>query len=78
MWRKANGVAALDGTWNGTRQKIVWTGSENWSDKSLYNDEVTLGGLHERDGILGVALGLLEAPDLPAEPLADAQPCERL
>ena len=34
---------AVNGTWNGTPQRIVWTGSENWSDKSLYNDEVTLG-----------------------------------
>ena len=33
---------ALNGTWNGTPTRSVWTGSENWSDKSLHNDEVTL------------------------------------
>ena len=33
---------SLDGTWNGAPYRVVWTGSENWSDKSLHNDEVTL------------------------------------
>lgn len=33
---------ALDGTWSGTRQKIVWTGSENWSGLGYINDEVTI------------------------------------
>lgn len=33
---------ALNGHWDGRDQRIVWTGSENWSDKSLINDEVTL------------------------------------
>ena len=33
---------ALDGTWNGTRQKVVWTGSENWSGLGYINDEVTI------------------------------------
>lgn len=33
---------ALDGTWGGVAQKVVWTGSENWSDRSRANDEVTL------------------------------------
>jgi len=32
----------LDGTWAGKRQKIVWTGSENWSGLSFLNDEVTI------------------------------------
>lgn len=34
---------ALNGTWAGEGRRIVWTGSENWSNKSLQNDEVTLG-----------------------------------
>lgn len=34
---------ALNGTWAGKGRRIVWTGSENWSNKSLQNDEVTLG-----------------------------------
>jgi len=34
---------ALNGTWGGQGRRIVWTGSENWSNKSLQNDEVTLG-----------------------------------
>jgi len=34
---------ALNGTWAGAGRRIVWTGSENWSNKSLQNDEVTLG-----------------------------------
>ncbi|MGI8901601.1 MAG: phospholipase D-like domain-containing protein [Nocardioides sp.] len=33
---------ALDGTWAGRRQKVVWTGSDNWSGLSLLNDEVTI------------------------------------
>jgi phosphatidylserine/phosphatidylglycerophosphate/cardiolipin synthase-like enzyme len=33
---------ALDGTFAGRRQKIVWTGSDNWSDLSYLNDEVTI------------------------------------
>ena len=41
---------ALDGTWNGKRQKIVWTGSENWSGLGYINDEVTImiprAGIH--------------------------------
>jgi phosphatidylserine/phosphatidylglycerophosphate/cardiolipin synthase-like enzyme len=32
----------LNGTWKGTPQRVVWTGSENWSNKSLQNDEVTI------------------------------------
>ena len=32
-----------------------------------------LSGLHERDGVLGVALGLAEAADLGAQLLADRQ-----
>lgn len=32
----------LNGTWAGKGRRIVWTGSENWSGKSLMNDEVTL------------------------------------
>jgi phosphatidylserine/phosphatidylglycerophosphate/cardiolipin synthase-like enzyme len=32
----------LDGTWAGGPSRIVWTGSENWSDQSLHNDEVTI------------------------------------
>ena len=41
---------SLDGTWNGSRQKIVWTGSENWSGLGYINDEVTImiprAGIH--------------------------------
>lgn len=33
---------ALDGTWNGSRQQVVWTGSENWSGLGYINDEVTI------------------------------------
>ena len=33
---------SLSGTWNGAPYRVVWTGSENWSDKSLHNDEITL------------------------------------
>jgi hypothetical protein len=33
---------ALDGTFNGSRRKIVWTGSENWSGLGYINDEVTI------------------------------------
>lgn len=33
---------ALDGTWAGLQQKVVWTGSENWSGLGYLNDEVTI------------------------------------
>jgi PLD-like domain len=33
---------SLNGTWAGRRQKVVWTGSENWSGLSYLNDEVTI------------------------------------
>jgi len=33
---------SLSGTWAGHRFKGVWTGSENWSDVSRFNDEVTV------------------------------------
>ncbi len=33
---------SLNGTWNGVPSRIVWTGSENWSNASLHNDEITL------------------------------------
>ncbi|WP_041546782.1 MULTISPECIES: phospholipase D-like domain-containing protein [unclassified Nocardioides] len=33
---------SLSGTWAGEPFKGVWTGSENWSDVSRYNDEVTV------------------------------------
>ncbi len=33
---------SLNGTWQGAPARIVWTGSENWSNLSLRNDEVTL------------------------------------
>jgi phosphatidylserine/phosphatidylglycerophosphate/cardiolipin synthase-like enzyme len=33
---------ALDGTWGGAPYRGVWTGSENWSNKSLHNDEIVL------------------------------------
>lgn len=32
----------LNGTYGGAPLRVVWTGSENWSDKSEVNDEVTL------------------------------------
>ena len=32
----------LNGTYDRRPSHILWTGSENWADKSLYNDEVTL------------------------------------
>ena len=32
----------LNGSWAGKRQKVVWTGSENWSGLSFLNDEVTI------------------------------------
>lgn len=33
---------SLSGQWDGQPFKGVWTGSENWSDVSRYNDEVTV------------------------------------
>jgi phosphatidylserine/phosphatidylglycerophosphate/cardiolipin synthase-like enzyme len=32
----------LNGTYAGSPIRVVWTGSENWSDKSEVNDEVTI------------------------------------
>jgi hypothetical protein len=32
----------LNGTYDRQPSHILWTGSENWADKSLYNDEVTI------------------------------------
>ena len=31
---------ALSGTWGGAPYRGVWTGSENWSNASLHNDEI--------------------------------------
>jgi phosphatidylserine/phosphatidylglycerophosphate/cardiolipin synthase-like enzyme len=33
---------SVDGTWGGTATRAVWTGSENWSDVSLLNDELVV------------------------------------
>ncbi|WP_322919806.1 phospholipase D-like domain-containing protein [Nocardioides renjunii] len=33
---------SVDGTWDGSATRAVWTGSENWSDVSLLNDEVVV------------------------------------
>jgi hypothetical protein len=33
---------SLDGTWAGAATRAVWTGSENWSDVSLLNDELVV------------------------------------
>lgn len=33
---------SLNGTYAGAPLRVVWTGSENWSDKSEVNDEVTI------------------------------------
>ena len=33
---------SVDGTWNGSATRAVWTGSENWSDVSLLNDELVV------------------------------------
>lgn len=33
---------SVDGTWNGSPTRAVWTGSENWSDVSLLNDELVV------------------------------------
>jgi hypothetical protein len=33
---------SLDGTWDGSATRAVWTGSENWSDVSLLNDELVV------------------------------------
>ncbi len=32
----------VDGTWDGSATRAVWTGSENWSDVSLLNDELVV------------------------------------
>ena len=32
----------LSGTFEGRTRRILWTGSENWSDISLLNDELTV------------------------------------
>ena len=44
-WMSLNGVYAA------APMRVVWTGSENWSDKSEVNDEVTItiprAGAHE-------------------------------
>ena len=43
---------ALNGTYAGAPLRVVWTGSENWSDKSEVNDEVTITiprrGVHKK------------------------------
>lgn len=33
---------SVDGTWSGSATRAVWTGSENWSDVSLLNDELVV------------------------------------
>ena len=33
---------SLNGKWSGQQQKVVWTGSDNWSGLSFLNDEVTI------------------------------------
>jgi hypothetical protein len=33
---------SLNGKWAGKQQKVVWTGSDNWSGLSFLNDEVTI------------------------------------
>jgi hypothetical protein len=33
---------SVDGTWGGAATRAVWTGSENWSDVSLLNDELVV------------------------------------
>jgi len=33
---------SVDGTWGGAPTRAVWTGSENWSDVSLLNDELVV------------------------------------
>lgn len=33
---------SLNGTWAGKGQRVVWTGSENWSRVSFLNDEMTV------------------------------------
>jgi phosphatidylserine/phosphatidylglycerophosphate/cardiolipin synthase-like enzyme len=33
---------SVNGNWQGRPQRTVWTGSENWSDRSFNNDEVTI------------------------------------
>lgn len=33
---------SVDGAWDGSATRAVWTGSENWSDVSLLNDEVVV------------------------------------
>lgn len=36
-------MLTVNGTLNGAGAKAVWTGSENWSTMSFYNDELTIG-----------------------------------
>lgn len=42
---------SVDGTWDGSATRAVWTGSENWSDVSLLNDELVVmiprPGIHD-------------------------------
>jgi phosphatidylserine/phosphatidylglycerophosphate/cardiolipin synthase-like enzyme len=42
---------SVDGTWDGAATRAVWTGSENWSDVSLLNDELVVmiprQGIHD-------------------------------
>ena len=33
---------SVDGTWDGSATRAVWTGSENWSGVSLLNDELVV------------------------------------
>jgi phosphatidylserine/phosphatidylglycerophosphate/cardiolipin synthase-like enzyme len=33
---------SVDGAWDGSATRAVWTGSENWSDVSLLNDELVV------------------------------------
>jgi phosphatidylserine/phosphatidylglycerophosphate/cardiolipin synthase-like enzyme len=35
-------VLAVNGTYDGKPTRTVWTGSENWSDRSFNNDELTI------------------------------------
>jgi hypothetical protein len=32
----------VDGTYAGAPAKVLWTGSENWANKSFWNDELTV------------------------------------
>ena len=42
---------SVDGAWDGSATRAVWTGSENWSDVSLLNDELVVmipqGRIHD-------------------------------